>query len=320
VLCAVLVLSACTSRVGGAPVAGTTLPDEPDELTAKIVFGDLPTVQPCSLTTPAVFDEFGEASFGAPESLDYCTVSVDTADGADVVLSIGAFGELSAEPELQGKRVEELDGGLWVGQQNDDPTFCSQLLVFPDEVTVQVSGSVYEGDADTCPMVEAGMEYVIGVVMETDVLHRSPERDSLVTVDPCSLADDEDVAAIEGLAGVRRTDEYPARHTCYWEAGGSSVVTVRLQFVAGPKPVGLGAGANEDPVAGRPSATNRYPEIGDNSYCAVETAHLPFEEVAGQDAFEVASVYVRMPAGQVEAGCAAARAVAELVWPKLPEA
>lgn len=98
------------------------------------------------------------------------------------------------------------------------------------------------------------------------------------------------------------------------------MVTVRLQFVAGPKPVALDADGSEEPVAGRPTAINRYPEIGENSYCAVETAHLPFEEIEGQDAFEVASVYVRMPAGQVEAGCAAARAVAELVWPKLPEA
>ena len=95
---------------------------------------------------------------------------------------------------------------------------------------------------------------------------------------------------------------------------------MRLQFGAGPKPTANGEGATEDPVAGRPTATNPYPTFGSRSFCAVETAHLPFTEISEvKDAFELASVYVRMPAGQVAAGCAAARAVAELVWPKLPE-
>ena len=316
---ACLVLSACTTRVGGTPVAGTTLPEEPAELTASAVFDDLTTVDPCSLTSPSVFSSFGEAAFATPESFDYCAISVKPSADNEAVIAVGAFGELDAQPELQGKRVKDVDGGLWVGQQDDTPDYCSQQLVFPDGVTVQVQGSLYLGEVDACPMVEAGMDQLIKAVQDGDVEHRSPERSSLVLIDPCSMVDDDAVSAIPGLAGARQPNDYPGGHTCFWEV--SPDVTVRLQFGAGPKPTASREGATEDPVAGRPTATNPYPDFGARSFCAVETAHIPFTEVSEvDDMFELASVYVRMPEGQVATGCAAARAVAELVWPKLPEA
>ncbi len=317
----VAALSACTTSVGGAPVAGTTLPPEPEELTAAEAFGDLTTIAPCSLTDPEVFADFGEAELAAPESLDYCAVGIDTAGGARVVMAVGALGVLDAQPEVRGERVKEVERGLWVGQQNPDEAFCSQLLVFPDEVTLQVQGSVYEGTADTCAMVEAGMARVIEVVLAGEAEQRDPPADSLQTIDPCDTIDDEQVTAIAGLADVKRPHEYPGRHTCYWEVPGATArVSVRLVFGAGPEPGAYQAGANTNPVAGRPSATNPFPTIGDGSYCSVETAHLPFDEIQDQDAFELASVYVRMPAGQVDAGCAAALAVANIVWPQLPAA
>lgn len=315
---AVAFLSACTAKVGGLPVAATTLPDE---LTSEVVFGDLTTVAPCSLTAPEAFDDYGVASFATPESFDYCAIRInDINEKADVILSIGAFGVLSAQPELEAKRVKDVDGGLWVGQQDDTPSFCSQLLVFPDGVTMQVSGSVYDGSADTCPIVETGMDWAIDVIQDRDVEHRDPERDSLVTIDPCTLVEDDDITAIPGLDGVRRGDEYPGRHTCFWEQAPGSPLNVRLQFGAGVEPSVYSQGGTEGLVAGRQSATNRYPEVGENSYCSVETAHIQFGEIEGEDAYEVASVYVRAPGGQVDMACAAATAVAELVWPELPEA
>ncbi|MGB3437262.1 MAG: hypothetical protein WBA97_00810 [Actinophytocola sp.] len=312
---AVAVLSACTARVGGLPTAATTLPDE---LTSEVVFGDLTTIAPCSLTDPEAFDEYGTAEHATPESLDYCAISVDTSGDADVILSIGAFGELSAQPELEDNRVKGVDGGLWVGQQDDLPSFCSQLLVFPDGVTMQVSGSVVDGSVDACPMVETGMDYAIEVIQGRDVEHREPEDGSLLTIDPCSLVEDDDIAAIPGLSGLSRPDEYPGKHSCFWEQGPGSPVNVRLEFGAGPEPGLYTQGGAEGLVGGRQSATNRYPEVGENSYCSVETGHIEFDE--GEDVVEIASVYARAPGGQVDAACAAATAVAELVWPELPEA
>jgi len=314
---AVAFLSACTSKVGGLPVAATTLPDE---LTSEVVFDDLTTVAPCSLTDPEAFDEYGTPELSMPESLDYCAIRINTTGEADVILSIGAFGVLSAQPELEGNHVKDVDGGLWVGQQDDSRSYCSQLLVFPDGVTMQVSGGVYDGSADTCPMVETGMDHAIDVIQDRDIEHRDPERDSLVTIDPCSLVEDDDITAIPGLEEVSRGDEYPGKHTCFWEEAPDSPVNVRLAFGAGVEPSVYSEGGAEGLVAGRRSATNRYPKVGENSYCSVETAHIHFDEIEGEDAYEVASVYARAAGGQVDAACVAATAVAELVWPELPEA
>jgi hypothetical protein len=321
VVACVVLLSACTTRVGGTPLAGDTLPPEPEELTAEVVFGDLTTIAPCSLTEPDVFDEFGESALATPESLDYCAISVDPPDGGNAVISVGALGSLDSQPELAGKKVEELDGGLWIGQQDDDPQFCSQLLVFPDDVTMQVAGSAYEGEPDTCPMVEAGMERAVRAILDEEVEHRDPDEDSLLSIDPCDTIRDSEVSAIAGLAGAEQPSEYPGRHTCYWEVPGAATRTsARVVFGAGLKPKALADGANENPVAERPTATNPYPSIGDGSYCAVETGHIPFDEVDGEDAVELASVFVRLPAGQVAAACTAATAIATVVWQELPDA
>ena len=316
---AVALLSACTSRLGGLPVVDPAVGEIPDELTSEVAFDDLTTVAPCSLTDPEAFAEYGTPEFATPESFDYCAIRINTDGDADVLIYVGAFGVLSAQPELEGKRVKDVDEGLWVGQQDDSPSFCSQLLVFPDGVTMQVSGSVYDGSANTCPMVETGMDYAIDVILDGDVEHRDPQNDSLITVDPCTLVDDGDIAAVPGLEGANRPDEYPGRHTCFWEQSPGSPVTVRVEFGAAPEPEVYGD-ATEGLVAGRQTVTSQYRQIGEHDYCAVETGHLPFTEIESEDVVEVASVYVRMPTGQVDKACAAATAVAELVWPELPDA
>jgi hypothetical protein len=316
---AVAVLSACTSQVGGAPVAGTTVPEEPEELTAESVFEDPTTIAPCSLVDPSVLESFGGAELGQPESLDYCAISVDPPDGTDVLIAVGELGVLDAAPEVRSQRVKEVDGGLWVGQQDNIPSYCSQLLVFPDEVTMKVEGIARDGgDADTCPMVEAAMDHAVEVILDGGVEHREPEDNSLVTLDPCSLVSDGEIGAIPGLSGARRPNPFPGKHICFWEAGPQ--VTVRLQFGAGAPPAPHGPGANQDPLAGRPTVMNLFEELGEYSYCSVESAHIPFEEVEGTTgAVEVANVFVRMPKGQVVEGCVAVRTVAGLVWPKLPK-
>lgn len=290
----------------------------PQELTAAALFDDFTTVDPCSLTSPEVFDAFGATEYATPESLEYCAISVDVADGSDVLIVVGAFEELATRPDLPDKRVKDVAGGLWVGQLDDKPSFCWQTLVFPDDVHMQVLGRVLDGgDADTCPMVEAGMDHATRVILDEGVEHRAPERNSLMLVDPCTLASDSAIGAIAGLAGARQPYGYPAKHNCFWEAGGE--VSARVQFGAGPEPVATEAGGNEEPVAGRPTVTNPYPELRAGSYCVVATAHIPFTEVEEiNGVFELASVAVVMPKGQVDTACAAARAVAALVWPKLP--
>jgi hypothetical protein len=242
---AVVVLSACTARFGGVPVAGDSLP-ELDELTAESVFGDFTTVAPCSLTDPSTFDAFGTARFGEPEStLDYCTVLVQTAADAAVSVNVGLFEELATTPELASQRVRDVERGTWVGQRPTGTSFCTQVLVFPDDVTVEVHA--YE--ADTCSIAEAGMAYVIEVVLDGKVAHRSPAPNSLVGLDPCALVSDGDVTAVPGLAGMRKPDNYPGKHKCRWTQEDLVVV---VAFGAGSRP----AADRALPLARRPTVTS----------------------------------------------------------------
>jgi hypothetical protein len=310
---ALMALSSCTARFGGVPVAGDTLP-ELAELTAESVFDDFTTVAPCSLTDPSVFDTFGSATFGELEStLDYCTVLVRTAAGATVSVNVGLFEELAAAPELASQRVRDVEGGMWVGQRPGGTSFCTQVLVFPDGLTVEVYAYENEGEADMCSIVEAGMDHLIEVVLAGNVAHRSPAPNSLVGLDPCALVGDDDIAAVPGFAGMRRSVDYPGKHKCRWALGSLGVV---VAFGARQKP----SADRALPVAGRPTVTIPV-ELPERSYCTVETGHIPFTEVAGvADQVELASVFVNMPPEQSAAACTAAHAVAEVLWPKLPAA
>lgn len=311
---AVVVLSACTARFGGVPVAGDTLP-APAELTAESVFDDFTTVAPCSLTDPSVFDAFGSARFGEPEStLDYCTVLVQTAADAAASVNVGLFEELATTPELAGQRVRDVERGMWVGQRPPGGSFCTQVLVFSDGVTVEAHAYEAQGEADTCAIAEAGMDHVIEVILDGKVAHRSPAPNSLVVRDPCALVNDGDVTAVPGLEGMHRPDNYPGKHRCRWTQGEHGVVVVA--FGAGQKP----SADRALPLAGRPTVTSPV-ELQERSFCTVETGHIPFTEVAAvADQVELASVFVNMPPGQSVAACTAAHAVAEVLWPKLPAA
>jgi hypothetical protein len=312
--------AACSSRVGGEPAAATTVSSAPQEPSAENLLGDLTTIDPCSLTDPAVFQPYGTATFATPESLDYCAVTVTPGAGIEVIVTIGELGELSESPELEGKHVRELDDGLFVAERDNTTGFCAHALVFTDEVTLDVASSTYQGTApDTCPMIDAAMNKVVEVIEGDGVEHRSPEPDSLMSVDPCSLIDDAAITALPGLTGALRR-EYPGHHQCYWETSSAQDrMSVRLVFGAGAVPTPYGTGANKKPIAGRASVTNPIPDAGAASFCTVDTGHIPFDEVDGQTGMvELASVFARMPKGKVKAACQVAVAVATAVWPRLP--
>jgi hypothetical protein len=315
------VLTGCSSTLGGQPLPATTI-DEPPGLTAEVL-GDLTTIEPCTLTDPEVFAQFGTAEFGAPEALDYCTVSVKPQPSSEVMITVGQLGRLSDHPELEGQRLRDVEEGLYTAQPSDDPSFCTQVLVFAeDDLTLEVTGSVFSGTVTTaCDMVAAGMDKAIEVILDGGVGHRSPEPSSLVTVDPCDLVTDGTITAQQGFASATRQDN-PGGHQCSWTTStGADRFTVRATFGAGPTPTALpGAETNTNPVAGRPTVTN-LTSAASAVFCLVETGHIAFSEFEDQPGMvEVASVLARVPEAQRALACPAAVAVATELWPKLPPA
>lgn len=319
-MAAILVLAtfaatACVTKLSGTPVAATTVPDELPASTSDGLLGDLTTVDPCGYVEPELFDEFGRTDWGITESLDYCVIDVST-DDSETYLTIGHLDDQFVEEDLEDQRVRDIDDKLWIGQPADEADYCSLMLVFTDEITLRVDGTVSEGAAEVCDMVEAGMNGVVEAIKADEIGRREPPDDSLQTIDPCDILSDDSVFAQPGMADATRYD-YPAKHECIWVTGEPSAV--RLVFTTGPKPVPYGDGSTRSDIAGRPSVTYPVPDGEDSAYCIVDTEHVSFTGPGqDEDVVEIASIWVDREPGQVDAACAAATALATEVWPKLP--
>jgi hypothetical protein len=319
VLVAVLAVAGCSTRTGGVPVPATTVESETEEPagTAADYLGDLAEFDPCSVTAPEVFDGFGDAEWGAVDSLDYCNVMVSLDGGGQVLLSIGQLDDLIEHPNAP--EIEQLDSGLTIAQPSDDATLCTQLLVFTDKVSLEVTGAVVEGEApQLCSVVSTGMAEVARVVEAGEVGRRDPPDKSLQPIDPCTLLTDETVTAQPGMSGAERY-EPPGRHVCRWSASpGPQAMTVRLLFTAGLPPSTSQPGSAAQPIAGREAVITPLPEVGSVSYCLIDSPHLEFEAPEQDGLVEIASVWVRAAQGQVDLACQVATALATEVWPLLP--
>ena len=307
--------TACATRLGGTPVAATTVPDELPASTSEGLLGDLTTVDPCGYVEPELFAEFGRTDWGITESLDYCVIDVST-DDSETYLTVGHLDDQFVEEDLESQRVRDVDEELWIGQPADEADYCSLMLVFTDEITLRVDGQVTEGTAEVCDMVEVGMDGVVEAIKADRVGHREPPADSLQTINPCDLLSDSSVFAQPAMAESTRYD-YPAKHECIWVTGDAPMV--RLVFTTGPKPVPVGDGSASSDIAGRPSVTYPVPDGEESSYCIVDTEHVSFSGPGqDEDVVEIASVWVDREIGQIDAACAVATALATEVWPKLP--
>lgn len=310
----VLMLAGCSTRVGGSPTTGH---ETPAKGTAEAALGELTTVDPCSLTDLEVFDEFGTATFGVPESFDYCSIDT-TIGGADVILSLGTLDTLTQPPDTTTKRVKDLDDGMYVIQPEAADNHCGQDLVFADQITLRVSAYIlFDPPTDLCPMVSVVMDKIIEVVEQGGVRHRVPENGSLIPLDACSMISDDTITTQAGFAEARRRD-YPAHHQCWWQTpDGAERFTMYLMFAAGSSPGTLGDAGRSTSIAGRETFVNPFPETNN---CSVTTAHIIFDEIPEYDlAMEQAEVQVITPPGRVDDGCQAAIAVANEVWPQLPK-
>jgi hypothetical protein len=300
------------------------------------VLGDLATIEPCGLTDPEVFAEFGAAEFGPPESLGYCTVVVTPGasgtdsfrrqDAEEVTIMVGDVLRPSDDiPFLPTEKLEDVGDGIHTTRPKDTDVSCWQTLVFAEDdlaLSVRSRMSPTAGPTPTCDMVAAGMAKVVEVVTAGQVGHRSPAPNSLVSLDPCDLVADEVITALPGFAGARRVASVD-RHTCVWrDPADASAPRAKVTFgVDGPPGSRHTPGADVGPVAGRPMVVTRSGRT-----CTVETRHIPFEDAAGAPGFvESVAVDVETPGGFDESAaddevCAGARAVAEALWPRLPGA
>jgi hypothetical protein len=255
-LCAagvVLVLAGCSHRVGGSLVTSGA-PTEPLD---SDVFDDLSTVDPCSLTGPGAFEEYGTAAVPGRPSLDECAVRVATGGGRVTV----RLDEWQTEDALPADRDEVAtpDDGTSIVRIGRN---CDMALVSSDGLAVLcgLAQGVYD--------VAAG-----GRVEHWDDL----PANSFGRVSACDLLDTDEVAATIGDT-AKRTDTYPAEHQCRVDRSGGDAPTAKLDFpvAESAQDAGVPASATVEPIGGRPSwAVDAA--TGDLTVCTVFTEHIDFE-------------------------------------------
>jgi hypothetical protein len=336
---ATLLLAGCTSTVAGSPAAGqappssrpsappltrpsTTTTSRPAQVTAKDALGDLTTVEACSLTDTSVFSTFGSAALGVPDGFDSCTVEVTVGADQKVEVYLGDLDAVGQVADLPSKKSVSLPGGLTVVDYISDPDYCEKLLIFPDGIALSVTAEAFDGAPPTlCDTASAAVDKVVAVVRAGKVGHHSYPARSLSGLDPCELMPAGAIAAVPGL-GSAKPRAYPAQHSCLWRAGDASTnPTVRVVFAPGTAPDATQPGVTQSAIGGRPTVLTPTPEAGANAYCGADTAGAAYQ-LSGYSGplVEVATVYVRMQSGQVDAACQAATALATALWPKLPAA
>ncbi len=308
----VLVLAGCSTRVGGRPVGS----DAPAEALNIDMFDDLSTVDPCSLTGPAAFEEYGIATMPGKPTFDECAVKVATDEGR-VTVRLGEWQTEDALPEGRSV-VATLDDGTSIVHVGRD---CDMALVLGDGgvvlTSVEASGTVVPSDDVLCGLTQGAARGVHDVAAGGRVEHWDDlPRNSFGRVAACEVLDDEEVAAAIGDTSAR-SYVYPAGHQCRWGSAGGETPTAKLDFpvVETPQDAGVPDSAALEPIGGRQSwVVDTTTES--LTVCTVLTEHIDFRPGLGTK--EYAALRVAIPTGGVDA-CTAARTLAGKAWQDLPD-
>lgn len=323
VLIVVLVLAGCSHSTGSSgPSSGPSAgPSSPPPTTVQpgssAELGDLSLVDPCSLTRPETFGQYGRAAQGRPVSLDYCVTTIDTPDGSHLEIASGELRTVDPATDLAGLTLVPV-GPLQLAYPPLQQGECSRPLVFTDHVALETRVDLFVGDSplDLCAVADAAARQAADTIARHAVGHRDPPQHSLSRLDPCHQLPDSALSRLPDFAGKPAVGA-PGRHQCSWGGQAPKEPRLRLLFGAGDPPAVHDETASAEKIVGRDTVLTRIGGGAGPALCTVETAHLPFGP-AGSGSVELATVVVVLPSGDMNQSCADGRTVAEAVWPTLP--
>lgn len=312
VLVAVSALVGCTARVGGTPsgvaTSGRDLAGS-ERIHAEDALGELPDWNPCSVVQPDGLPADWTGSLDVPVGFEYCLLTVTTGDDVKADVEVGYLYRSTHDLDEH----QERDGGITVVPDDSGDDSCIRDIVFADGIALVVRSWPYDtADAsEMCAISDLVVDQVIDAVTAGLAASLQLEAGSLGALDPCELVTADMVALVPGIAADVEAERQVARHSCWWTTPDG--ISLSVQFQVGDLP----DGEVEEERHGRFTSVVEYDDDDETSLCAANGEHLPFE-FESREFTEYASVYVYLKPGQVEQACAAASAVANLLWPKLP--
>jgi hypothetical protein len=224
--------NASPESAGGATsssAATTALPAQ-----ARTALGDLTTLDPCSLVSPADFAASGTATFGDPQSLDYCVVEMQS-PGAQTEIHVGEI--VDASYNFNGASAASgspLPGGQQLQSTGIGGDTCQSELLFTDHLGLLTTATPSDGPAtlSTCKLSTAAMSGAMSAIAAHRVAHRTYPAHSFGPVDACTVLTRAVVsAALTPLTGVK-PHAHPAKHQCEYGASGDHSTYAALILAA----------------------------------------------------------------------------------------
>ncbi|KAA2267061.1 DUF3558 domain-containing protein [Solihabitans fulvus] len=333
-LAAGAMLAGCSALVAGTPMAahGVTPSPSPSPSpsstdptggstsdTTNSLLGDITTIDPCSLIADGDLASVG----GTPgpkrvEALDYCVLPVDQGGGVKVEMYYGQLSLVSKLPAT--KKPGKAYGSLQTFNLSEDTSLCERQLVLPGELAMQVQAQAIEGTptaAKLCELADAATGLVARTVSAPDqVKHFSFPSNSLGSLNACTFMTRDVMLGLPNMSVGAPTD-YPAHHMCRWGVPGATQPHAYLMFNAG-KVTPTGTEHAEEDIAGRHSLISKSTS-GNRAVCDIQAAHIPFGD-SSAGLTEIAEISATLPGKTIDDACGTARAIAAVIWPKLPHA
>ncbi|AXB45909.1 DUF3558 family protein [Amycolatopsis albispora] len=311
-LAAALLLTACTTEVGGVPRPAQDGP----------VLTGLAALQPCEIFTPEqlAFLELKEPQYYPAEvnrKIPHgCRWIVEDGGSVDIGISTP---EITVREYMAGAVADtsfEAGGLPWqVYQGVVIESLCDLVVEFPDRSWARVGSSDFSGDGDPCRVAKLAAPFVAGKLPGGAPAPPPPakQQSPLIGQDPCATLTTEEAEQI----GLRASSvkPFPAGETsdgCQWspadESGGREDITVTFEYeesIADSAP-GEKPDAEEDLGGRRWQIFDKPADI--DGMCRVVTAVSESSHVAVMSSNFVAA----------DKTCELAKAAAPLVAPKLP--
>jgi hypothetical protein len=303
------------------PTAGTGATSTPRPISSQVAkaLGNPRTLDPCSLMAQVGATPAGTAAFADPQSMDYCTVTFQTA-GGDVELHLGQL--VDTPPAGASPRaVTPLAGGAIAVQGTQDPTTCLDRVDFADRVSLLAVALPPYGTnvVGTCAVADAGLAAALTVIAAGGVGHRTYPAHSFGPVDACSALTPAAVRRVLPALAKASPVTYPARHQCGFGSTGSTTTYAALVLGAAYQRFDGGPTSTTIKVAGHPVVLIPTQPTGRATECTGYSPHIAYPSRSGQPAMEMAELHVSLPDGAPAAqACKDVKALAATVFARLP--